>query len=201
MSMPVGVALALLIVAIPGLVAVLAGPVAEPTERAVRSEVVVPAGVGEAWAAWTTRDVIRSFLAPDARVEARAGGAFEIIFDPSAAPGERGADSMRFLAMQPKRMLSFDWNAPPHLPAVRKQRTFVTVRFAPVSARQTRVALHHTGWGEGGEWDQAHDYFDRAWGRVLQNLARRLAEGPVERDEPIAQRRSDAERPLLRRIE
>ena len=36
--------------------------------------------------------------------------------DPGAAPGSRGADDTRFLAMQAMKMVSFDWNAPPHLP-------------------------------------------------------------------------------------
>jgi len=46
--------------------------------------------------------------------------------------------------------------------------------------KQTRVTLHHTGWGDGGEWDKAYAYFDRAWGNVLPNLAKRFETGPVD---------------------
>ena len=84
---------------------------------------------------------------------------------------------MRFMALQPKRMLSFDWNAPPHLAEARAQRTFVVVRFEPVADKVTRVTLHHTGWGDGGQWDQAYTYFDRAWGHVLGNLKKRFEQG------------------------
>jgi uncharacterized protein YndB with AHSA1/START domain len=87
---------------------------------------------------------------------------------------------MRFLALQPKKMISFDWNAPPSLPEVRAQRTFVIVRFEPVDAQQTRVRLHHVGWGDGGEWDKTYAYFDRAWGNVLANLKRRFEKGPMD---------------------
>ena len=45
---------------------------------------------------------------------------------------------MRFMALQPKKMISFDWNAPPHLPEARAQRTFVVVRFEPLSAQSTK---------------------------------------------------------------
>ena len=76
----------------------------------------------QAWEAWTTREGIRSFFAPDALVEPRVGGAFHIHMDPGGAPGMKGADEMRFMALQPKKMLSFDWNAPPHLPEARAQR-------------------------------------------------------------------------------
>jgi hypothetical protein len=42
------------------------------------------------------------FFAPDAKVEPRVGGAFQIYIDPTAPPGSRGADDMRLLALQPK---------------------------------------------------------------------------------------------------
>lgn len=146
-------------------------------ERAIDKEVVIRATLEQAWASWTTRDGVRSFFAPDAVVEARPGGAFNIHFDPGAPEGLKGADTMRFMALQPMKMLSFDWNAPPSLPEARAQRTLVILRFEAVDAQSTRVKLHHVGWGDGGEWDKAHGYFDRAWGNVLANLAKRWESG------------------------
>lgn len=149
-------------------------------ERVVEKSVVVEATLDQVWDSWTTRDGIVSFFAPDAKIEPRVGGAFQIYMDPTAEPGMKGADDMRFMALQPKKMISFDWNAPPNLPAARAQRTFVVVRFEPVSEKQTRVTLHHTGWGEGGEWDKAYAYFERAWGGVLTNLQKRWTQGPQD---------------------
>jgi uncharacterized protein YndB with AHSA1/START domain len=169
--------------------AVLAPTVGLAAERAIDKQVVIAATLDEAWAAWTTREGIVSFFAPEAVIEPRVGGAFQIHFDPTAPAGMKGADDMRFMALQPKKMLSFDWNAPPHLPDARAQRTFVIVRFEPLAARETRVSLHHTGWGDGGEWDQAHAYFERAWGNVLANLKKRFDSGPVDWTEWLAQLR------------
>ncbi|MED5621629.1 SRPBCC family protein [Ideonella sp. BN130291] len=149
-------------------------------ERSIDKQVEVKATLDEAWAAWTTREGITSFFAPDAQIEPWVGGAFHIHIDPGAERGMKGADDMRFMALQPKKMLSFDWNAPPSLPQARQQRTFVVVRFEPVDATHTRVSLHHTGWGDGGEWDKAYAYFDRAWGNVLANLQKRFESGPVD---------------------
>ncbi|MDT9002356.1 SRPBCC domain-containing protein [Paucibacter sp. APW11] len=148
---------------------------------------IIKATLDQAWQSWTTREGITSFFAPDARIEARVGGAFQIYIDPGAEPGMRGADDMRFMALQPKKMLSFDWNAPPSLPEARAQRSFVVVRFEPVDAEHTRVRLHHTGWGDGGEWDKAYTYFDRAWGFVLGNLKTRFDSGPRDWSEWLAQ--------------
>jgi len=149
-------------------------------ERAIVKEVVVAATPQQAWDAWTTREGITSFFALDAKVEPRVGGAFAIYIDPTAEPGLKGADDMRFMALQPPKMLSFDWNAPPSLPEARQQRTFVVVRIEPVADGQARVTLTHTGWGDGGEWDKAYAYFDRAWGNVLGNLKKRFETGPVD---------------------
>lgn len=149
-------------------------------ERAIDKEVIVAAPLAAVWENWTTKAGIESFLAPQAEIDARVGGAFHIHFDPLAAPGMRGADDMRFMALQPMKMLSFDWNAPPSLPQARQQRTFVVVRLHDVDGRSTRVSLHHTGWGEGGEWEQTYAYFDRAWGKVLANLKKRHETGPID---------------------
>lgn len=153
---------------------------AHGAERSIAREVVVKAPVEAVWMSWTTSEGIQSFFAPEARVEARPDGAFHVHFNPYAPPGAKGADDMRVLAVQEKKLISFTWNAPPHLPEVRAQRTFVTVRLAPASPTETRVSLHHSGWGEGSQWEQAYDYFDRAWGSVLANLQKSFSDGPID---------------------
>jgi uncharacterized protein YndB with AHSA1/START domain len=149
-------------------------------ERSLNKDVVVAATLDQAWAAWTTREGITSFFSPDARIEARVGGPFQIYMDPGGEPGMKGADDMRYMAIQPRKMISFDWNAPPSLPEARQQRTFVIVRFEPLGEASTRVTLHHTGWGDGGEWDKSYAYFDRAWGFVLANMKKRFDSGPID---------------------
>jgi uncharacterized protein YndB with AHSA1/START domain len=149
-------------------------------DRTIVKVVTVKAPVEEVWKAWTTTEGIKSFFAPDARVEARPGGPFEVYINPYARPGMKGADDMIVLAVQEKSMISFTWNSPPHLAEVRNQRTSVTVRLKTAGDGLTEVRLTHGGWGDGGQWDQSFAYFDRAWGNVLANLQKRYAEGPVD---------------------
>jgi uncharacterized protein YndB with AHSA1/START domain len=158
-------------------------------ERAIEKSAVVDATIDQVWDSWTTREGIIAFFAPDAKVEPRVGGAFHIYFDPLAEPGLKGADDMRYMALQPKKMISFDWNSPPSLPEVRGEHTFVVVRFEPLSDKQTRVSVHHTGWGEGGQWDKSYAYFERAWSNVLSNLQKRWSSGPVDWSEWMGQLR------------
>jgi uncharacterized protein YndB with AHSA1/START domain len=153
---------------------------ARAAERSIDKEVVVAAPIQAVWQSWTTKVGIESFFAPEAEIEPKVGGAFHIHINPYGEPGTKGADDMRFMALQPPTMLSFDWNAPPSLPEIRKQRTFVVVRLADIDGKSTRVSLHHTGWGDGGEWDKTYSYFDRAWGNVLANLKKRHESGPID---------------------
>jgi uncharacterized protein YndB with AHSA1/START domain len=113
-------------------------------ERAIDKEIFAPAPVDTVWQSWTTKVGIESFFAPEAEIDARVGGAFHIHFDPHGEPGMKGADDMRYMALQAPKMLSFDWNAPPSLPEARQQRTFVVVRLFPIDASSTRVTLHQT---------------------------------------------------------
>ncbi len=150
------------------------------TDRAIFEKITVKANVDDVWRAWTTTDGIKTFFAPDAKVELRVDGPFEIYINPLAEAGQKGAEDMRILAFQDKKMLTFTWNAPPFLPEARKQRTVVIVRFISRGDSLTDVTLQHVGWGEGNEWDKAFDYFTKAWPSVLKNLKKRFDDGPVD---------------------
>ncbi len=149
-------------------------------ERLIMKTVTVKAPAADVWKAWSTSEGIKSFFAPDARVEARPGGPFEVYINPYARPGLKGADDMVVLAVQDNAMISFTWNAPPHLAEARRQRTSVVVRMKPAGEGMTEVRLTHGGWGDGGQWDQAYDYFDKAWGNVLASLQKRFVDGPMD---------------------
>lgn len=153
------------------------------TERAIDEKITVKAGADEVWKAWTTSAGIKTFFAPDANVELRVDGPYQIFINPLAEPGLKGADDMKIIGYQDKKMLSFTWNAPPSLPEARKQRTVVIVRLISRGEALTDVAIHHVGWGSGnenGEWDKAYDYFAKAWPNVLRNLKKRFDDGPVD---------------------
>lgn len=149
-------------------------------DRELRGDAIVDAPIDDVWRAWTTDDGVRTFFASDSRVDARPKGPYEIYFDADQSTGLRGSEDMIVLAVQPPHLLSFTWNAPPRLPAMRGQLTHVTVRLADLGQGRTRVTLTHDGWGEGGEWDEAYEYFRRAWfDVVLPRLRYRFAQGPI----------------------
>jgi uncharacterized protein YndB with AHSA1/START domain len=148
----------------------------------ISKRVEIAASAGEVWRAFTTAAGATGFFAPDAKIELRQGGAYELYFDPKARPGSRGSEGMRVLAYLPERMLAFSWNAPPRFPRARAESgPFVVVLLEPRAAKRTQVSLHHLGFGSGGEWPGVRAYFERAWSVVLDRLARRFREGkPID---------------------
>ncbi len=154
-------------------------------ERAITREISIPAPLTEVWHAWTTKEGAESFFAPRCNIDLKPGGAYEMLFNLDADHGKQGGEGMVLLAIQPPRMLAFTWNAPPHLPSVRGQMTHVVIRLFETEGGETRVTLHHDGWGEGNEWDAAFQYFSSAWANVvLPRLRHRFENGPVDWSNP-----------------
>jgi uncharacterized protein YndB with AHSA1/START domain len=156
--------------------AIVASGMSQAAEPVIAISVTVKAPVSAVWTAWTSNDGLTSFFAPEAEVDARPDGAFHIFMDPYGKPGMKGADTMQVLALEHEKMLSFTWNAPPHLPEARAQRTVVILRFAP-DGDNTELTLTHLGWGSSGEWPKARAYFEKAWPNVLKNLQVRFETG------------------------
>jgi uncharacterized protein YndB with AHSA1/START domain len=173
---------------LPALIASAAlGPSDSPAgARAVRYRVDVPAAITDVWAAWTEPARIREWFARGAEVELEPLGRFEILFAPDAPAGARGAEGNLVLAVQAPELFAFTWDAPPHLPEARRQRTSVVVRLEPIAPDETRVWFEQTGWGRGGQWDEAFAYFTGAWKSVLARLRRRFVAGPTDWSHPPA---------------
>jgi len=115
-----------------------------------------------------------SWWVSDCELELALGGAFRLRFDTDQPADLQGSEGCRVLSWLPDRMLSFSWNAPPHLPT-RGQRTLVVIELSPV-AGGTRLCLTHHGWPTAGladastGWPQTFAYFQRAWAAVLERL-------------------------------
>ncbi|MEE2525650.1 SRPBCC domain-containing protein [Hyphobacterium sp. HN65] len=143
---------------------------AAATDRIIVASVEVEASPGTIWDMWTTEDGL-SFFAPASNIDLRPGGAYEVYFLPDAPEGQRGSEGTTILGFQENRMLTITWALPPYMPDVRPYLTPLTIEIIPVSDTTTSVTITHTGWGEGGEWDDAYAYFQRNWPLVLSAMS------------------------------
>jgi uncharacterized protein YndB with AHSA1/START domain/uncharacterized protein YciI len=148
----------------------------------IKKQIVVKAPRADVWQAFTTREGVSSFFGTDARIELRPGGAYEIFFDhASPEKGYRGSEGCRILFLVPEELLAFTWNAPPNMPELRWQRTYVLLQLEQIDRRRTRVRVTHAGWQNEPGWAEARSFFDKTWDLVLDGLKQHLATPPSAR--------------------
>ncbi len=142
------------------------------SNRQIVKSATIDLPVAEVWKKWTTHDGLLSFFGEDNRIELTPGGAFEIYFLMDNPQGLRGSEGCKILSFLPQKMLSFTWNAPPDFPEIRQSdyHTWVVVLFHSLDGFQTKVTLTHLGWPDDIRWHPVYDYFERAWGVVLDWL-------------------------------
>jgi uncharacterized protein YndB with AHSA1/START domain len=149
--------------------------------RRIRKQAIVRAPVPNVWSAWTTREGVATFLAPEARIDLREGGAYEILFDLGQEPGKQGSEGCEIVSLREPNALSFTWNAPPEIPEVRAaEKMRVDLGLRARGRDQCVVSLAHSGWKDGPEWDKAFAYFERAWDLVLSRLQRSFEGAPMK---------------------
>ncbi len=138
--------------------------------RIIVVEETIEASASDIWTAWTTTEGIESWLADEADIELKINGKFEIYFAPDAPKGTRGSEDCRILSFLPENMLSFSWNAPPSIPALRDAgvKTWVVVQFVGIGENETKLQITHLGILEGSDWDAYLAYFQSAWPNVAK---------------------------------
>ena len=146
------------------------------TEKILHLELELNSSVQELWKYWTTAEGIQSFFAPACNLDIKPDGAYEIFFFPENPPGMRGADGQRVMAVEEGKMLSFTWNFPPPLAAIRDQRTIVVLRFSE-TATGSKLSLFQMGWGESAIWQEGYEYFAKAWDKVVFPRLKYVVEG------------------------
>ncbi|MFH1843673.1 MAG: SRPBCC domain-containing protein [bacterium] len=148
--------------------------------RTLVKEALVAGTPAEVFAAWTTEAGILSFLEVESNIDLRIGGPMELYFGPDLPEGQKGSESCQILSYVPDRMLSFSWNGPPLFPEERSKRSWVVIFFDEMPSGRTKVQLQHLGFGTGGRWDDVYEYFDNAWGKVLEWLHNYFREQSAE---------------------
>jgi uncharacterized protein YndB with AHSA1/START domain len=133
----------------------------QPGVTRFESEVVVEAPRAAAWEAVTTVEGIRRWLAPDAWIELRIGGPFEVWFTPEAA--DKGMTGTRILSYLPGEMLSYSGELP---------TTWTVWRFEELGPGRTRIRF--AGMGTDPRWAAGRAQWDAEIPPMLETLERYL---------------------------
>lgn len=145
-------------------------------------EININASPEEVYNAWTTLEGIKTFFAPDGKIEIKLFGDYHIYFFPDYPEGSRGAEDEKIIGYEENKMISFTWGFPPMLPDLRaNQKTIVTIKFFETENGKTKMIFRQTGWGENEEWQKGYNYFINAWGKsVLPKLIYSFEVEPID---------------------
>lgn len=132
----------------------------------------IPESLDKVWWRWTTHEGLQTFFGVENTIELIPHGRFEIYFLMNNPEGLRGSEGCTILTYLPKKMLSFSWNAPPEFDEVRNSdyKTWVVVEFNEIAMNEVEIIVTHLGWPDNELWDPVYQYFDEAWGYVLNRL-------------------------------
>ena len=156
--------------------------------RTVCHEIVIAAPRDEVWRLLSTSEGLRTWAAPVVALDLRLGGIWEASYNPDAALGDPANIRNRVLSFAPGRMLSLQVDrAPPAFPHADLARdTWSVIELQDAGAGRTRVRVSGIGYRTGPGHDELYAFFDRGNAWTLQQLQRRVVDGPADWRETVA---------------
>jgi uncharacterized protein YndB with AHSA1/START domain len=145
------------------------------TDHTIFLEATIHAPPSKVFRLWTSAEGVKKFFAPDARIDAKTGGRYQIIFFPSKDPegDSHGTKGAHVLKVVPDKELAFEWitfagdnllgnHAPPYAPPAQRNvtplPTWVELSFEAVDGQpnQTHLKFAHYGFRDGEIWAQSY---------------------------------------------
>lgn len=156
-----------------------AGGAAQDTSPIV-SEAIVEAPLDAVWAAWTTSDGLRSWLAPHAAIDLRVGGLMRTNYNVRGALDDPQTIENRVLSYDPGRMLSIKVaKAPDSFPFPNAiQEMWTVIYLEEAGTGRTRVRVVGLGFGAGDESQKMRAFFERGNAMTLEGLQRHFSGVP-----------------------
>jgi len=131
----------------------------------------------KAFETFTINKHLEKWLTQVANIEPKVGGKYELFWNPKDKEND-STIGCKILALQPNKFLSFEWKGPKqfrHFMNEARPLTNVVVFFIP-HPEGAEVHLLHTGWRDTTEWEEARQWFDKAWATALTELQKYVGE-------------------------
>lgn len=147
-------------------------------ENIIQITVEIESDVKQAFRMFTVNELLENWLTEKAEVEPKVEGKYELYWDPD----NREINSTigcTITGFEQDTFVSFDWKGPVEFQSFMNSAdplTHVIVFFSPSSYNpdKTTIRLFHTGWRKDREWQQARNYFEKAWSQALQELKNKI---------------------------
>lgn len=152
-------------------------PCAAQTTGPLVHEGIVSAPIEQVWAAFTTADGLRSWMAPHAEIDLRIGGLMRSNYNAQGSLADPGTIENRVLAFEPGRMLALQVaRAPDGFPfPTAVQQMWTVIYFDPDGPNRTRVRTVGLGFGPDEESQKMRVFFQQGNATTLKQLQGRFA--------------------------
>lgn len=140
-------------------------------DKIIYHSIVLRCDPHKAFKMFTINKHLEKWLTEVAVVESKVGGKYELFWNPEDKEND-STIGCRILALHPNKFLSFEWKGPKqfkHFMNEVRPLTNVAIAFIP-QAEGTEVHLLHNGWRDTSEWEEAREWFDKAWRMALSEL-------------------------------
>lgn len=146
-------------------------------DKIIYKSVCLDCSVQKAFEMFTLNQHLEKWLTQVADVEPKVGGRYELFWNPEDKKNE-STIGCKILAIERGKFLAFEWKGPKqykHFMNTAKPLTHVIAFFIP-TAKDVEVHLLHTGWRDSAEWEEARQWFDRAWTNAFTELQKYVSE-------------------------
>lgn len=134
------------------------------------------APIEKVWHTWTDSQDITNWFSPEAHIELRIGGPYELYFD-SSNHDHQSTKGCKITEIKPRTSLGFQWKGPDMYQETMTNPapiTYVHVTFES-EGEKTHLTVNHGGWGKGEKWEEAKAWHVNAWEGVLADLKKHMA--------------------------
>ncbi len=146
----------------------------DPVNTLIRVAVDLHCSPEAAFSFFTEADKLTQWLTQKAEIDPRVGGKYELFWTPGDPDPENNSTyGCSILAIDRPHFLHFNWKGnaeQKHFMNHVQPLTQVSVIFSAISNGCTRVNLVHSGWRNGGAWESARQYFNKAWTGAFKQL-------------------------------
>ncbi len=146
-------------------------------------EVEIEAGIDEVWAAFTTTDGLKSWVAPLVDIDFKVGGKWRANYNPNGKLGDETTIENTILSYDPKRMISLKATGfPKGFPFIEAAKgTWSVFYFSPVSESRTKITVVGLGYTDTEQSRKMRSFFKVANKHSFDQLNAALT-GDTKRD-------------------
>ncbi len=147
-------------------------------ENIIQLHVEIDCDINTAFDMFTQNKFLESWLTVKAEVNPKVGGKFELFW----VPENRENDSTigcKITGIEKNKFISFDWKGPQQFKSFMNSADPLTHVIACFSHKnnntnKTTIHLFHTGWREDPEWQEARNWFEKAWVNSFEVLKEKI---------------------------